>query len=593
VTDPAGLAAVVAAVGSSGGAVGLDCETTGLDPRSAEVRLLQVAAPAGTFVIDLSFRHSQVRPSHLGPLFAALAGAEVVGHNLQFDLRFLAPLGFAPGRCFDTMLASQVLHAGGRTAAGGRLRHTLEAAAERELGRTPDKAHQKADWCKPLTPGMLAYAAADAAVLPLLAEALKVKLAAAGLTDTAALEMRALPGVAWAGPVVVDAPAWTAAALAAEGEKDRLAGEMDALVPNPAGLTGGWGWTRRADVLAAFAAAGVGLPDTKDETLAGVDHPLGVLFRAWRAADTRVKGFGRRWLAKNARGGRVLPSWQQIGSDETAVDTGRMSCSGPNLQQLPNDPVYRLCFAARPGHVLVKADYSQVELRIAARVADERLMLDAYRDGRDLHTLTAARMLGKAEADVTKADRQLAKAANFGLLYGMGRRKLAAYALAGFGVRLSEAEAGRHRRAFLAAYPALRRWQERVGGRVEESFRKDPGSVIESRTLGGRRRLIPVAVRPPARPAYPNRTAALNFPVQGTGADGLKAAIGLLWERRAECPAAVPVIFCHDEIVIEAPAADATAAAAWLKRAMVDGMAPLIAPVPVEVDVSVGPTWGG
>jgi DNA polymerase-1 len=92
---------------------------------------------------------------------------------------------------------------------------------------------------------------------------------------------------------------------------------------------------------------------------------------------------------------------------------------------------------------------------------------------------------------------------------------------------------------------------------------------------------------------YPNVTEALNTPVQGTAADGLKAAIGLLWERRAECPGAVPVIFCHDEIVIEVPEADTSRAVEWLKRAMVDGMAPLTDPVPVEVEVTVGPTWAG
>jgi DNA polymerase-1 len=85
----------------------------------------------------------------------------------------------------------------------------------------------------------------------------------------------------------------------------------------------------------------------------------------------------------------------------------------------------------------------------------------------------------------------------------------------------------------------------------------------------------------------------LNLPVQGTGADGLKAALGLLWQRRRDCPGAVPVLVVHDEIVVECEADRANAAAAWLKQAMLDGMAPLVAPVPVEVEVTSAPTWGG
>lgn len=102
--------------------------------------------------------------------------------------------------------------------------------------------------------------------------------------------------------------------------------------------------------------------------------------------------------------------------------------------------------------------------------------------------------------------------------------------------------------------------------------------------------------RPTARGGadpYPNVTEVLNSPVQGTGADGLKAALALLWERRADCPGAVPVLVCHDEIVVECPADQADRTAAWLTRCMADGMSPLIAPVPVAVEVSVGPTWAG
>jgi DNA polymerase-1 len=284
----------------------------------------------------------------------------------------------------------------------------------------------------------------------------------------------------------------------------------------------------------------------------------------------------------------VLPSWNQLGAE-----SGRMSCSDPNLQQIPRGSDYRRCFTARDGCVLAKADYSQVELRIAAKVANEAVMIAAYREGRDLHTLTAARILGKPESEVKKADRQLAKAINFGLLYGMGWKGLKQYAKANYGVELTDRQARDYRAAFFKAYPALRLWHDKTEQHVKRLFDRDPDGTFTAFTLGGRRRVLPVAKRDSEGKPYPNKTDALNTPVQGTGADGLKTAIALLWSRRHQCPAAVPVIFCHDEIVIEVPAAEAARAADWLKRCMIDAVEPLIAPVPVEVEVTVGRTWAG
>jgi DNA polymerase-1 len=105
----------------------------------------------------------------------------------------------------------------------------------------------------------------------------------------------------------------------------------------------------------------------------------------------------------------------------------------------------------------------------------------------------------------------------------------------------------------------------------------------ETRTLAGRRRLSP----------QPRFTELVNTPVQGTGADGLKSALALLWERRDQLPGAFPVLVVHDEIVMECDADRADVVAAWLKQIMVEAMTPLIDPVPVEVEVTIAPSWGG
>jgi DNA polymerase I-like protein with 3'-5' exonuclease and polymerase domains len=588
ITDPAGFGAVVAAVEDSGGPVAVDCETTGLNPLSDEVRLLQVATERGVFIVDLFALPDHDAPV-LADLFDVLGRVEVVGHNAQFDLRFLARHGFTPDRVFDTMLASRTFHAGDRDENGARLKHGLEDVAARELGRTLDMAEQESDWSRPtLSPGQYAYAAADAEVLLPLAEALKSTLAAADLTDTAELEMRALPGVAWAAPVTVDVAAWSAIAATAEAEVTRLADEMTTLAPNRGDLFQSRNCSSVEQVKVAFAALGIALGSTADDALAAIDHPLAAKLRDYRAATKRTGTYGKGWLRKHAAGGRVMPSWNQLGAE-----SGRMSCSHPNLQNIPRGSEYRRCFVARPGHVLVKADYSQVELRVAAKVADEAVMIEAYRDGRDLHTLTAARITGKAEAEVTKADRQLAKAVNFGLLYGMGWKGLRGYALANYGVTLTDDQARDYRTAFFAAYPGLAAWHRRTRDRITRLGRAFK-TVHDVRTVTHRRRrTLPHFKKNAEGKLYPNVTDAVNTPVQGTAADGLKIAVALLWERRVEALGAVPVIFCHDEIVVEAPEGEAANPREWLRCCMTEALAPLIDPVPVEVEVTVGRTWGG
>src|SRR5262249_60880371 len=130
------------------------------------------------------------------------------------------------------------------------------------------------------------------------------------------------------------------------------------------------------------------------------------------------------------------------------------SSSKPNLQQIPRDSRYRKCFRAPEGRCLARADFSQVELRIAARITGDPAMVGAFQRGADLHTLTAQRLTGKQE--VTKQERQLAKPINFGLIYGMSDKGLRAIALTDYGLELSQEEARRYRQAFFEAYPGIK-----------------------------------------------------------------------------------------------------------------------------------------
>ena len=222
---------------------------------------------------------------------------------------------------------------------------------------------------------------------------------------------------------------------------------------------------------------------------------------------------------------------------------------------------------------MIKADYSQIELRLAALIAQDRTLLAAYRTGQDVHVATAARLLGTAPEAVTPEARQLAKAVNFGLMYGMGAARLQSHAQQAYRVTMTLEEAADYKQRFFATYRGLDRWHRKTGA-------MEP---TETRTLAGRRRL-----------AMSKFTDRLNSPVQGTGADGMKWALARLFAHRDEAPDARLVVVVHDELVAECPIEAAEQTAVWLRTHMQAAMTELVQEkVPIEVEVTLGRDWAG
>jgi DNA polymerase-1 len=569
VTDPSDLGMVCAAVEESS-IVGVDCETMGLHPRRDRVRLLALNCDTNdggrfTYLVDVF----KIDPR---PLWDLLAERELIFHNAHFDLQFLAALGFeAKAPIHDVMILSRLLTAGSQDG------NTLAELSARYLGRKLDKAAQKSDWSGVLTEKQLRYAALDVEVLPPLFEVLTQKIKDAGLEQAAEIERRCLPAWLWMATagLPVDRRAWEELTRQSRMARDRLLDELHQLAPpKPGDLPGvraSWNFNSGPQVQALLRQVGFPVENTKDATLAGIDHPLVNLLRRYRYAHWLDGTYGEAFLPFIESDGRIYANWVQTGNE-----AGRSSCKEPNLQQIPRQADYRRAFVAPAGKVLIKADFTAAHLRIACKIAGEQKMLAAFQERRDLHRLTAASLLAKPEEEVTKQDRQLAKAVAFGLLYGMGSKTLRVYALQSYGVEMSLAEARRHKARFFSTYPGLDRWHRQTDA--------DRAEQTETRTLVGRRRLLD-----PKTPIMHR----LNSPVLGTEADAAKTALALLWERRHLCPGARPVAFIHDEILVEADVSQAEAAAVWLRQAMVDGMASLIDPVPVEVEVKIGPNWAG
>ncbi|HIQ04489.1 MAG TPA: DNA polymerase I [Anaerolineae bacterium] len=279
----------------------------------------------------------------------------------------------------------------------------------------------------------------------------------------------------------------------------------------------------------------------------------------------------------NPKTGRVHTSFNQTGAE-----TGRLSSSNPNLQNIPIRTdvgrEIRKAFVARPGWLLLAADYSQVELRILAHVSQDEAMLRAFAEGKDIHTATAAAVFGIPMEQVTPTQRRVAKMMNFATSYGVS-----AYGLASR-TGLSRTEAAQFLETYFRTYPKVKQYLEETKRKAREL------GYVE--TLLGRRRYFPI-LQTADRRHYNERMAAeraaINHPIQGTAADIIKIAMVQLYQALKERGyQAAMLLQVHDELVLEAPKEELDEVAA-LTRDIMEGAYKLDAPL--KVDVEVGPNW--
>ena len=265
--------------------------------------------------------------------------------------------------------------------------------------------------------------------------------------------------------------------------------------------------------------------------------------------------------------------------NQTETRTGRISSAEPNLQNIPvrteQGRELRRFFNAKEGFVLVDADYSQIELRVLAALADDKNMIEAFISGADIHSITASQVLGVPLDKVTANDRRKAKAVNFGIVYGIG-----AYSLSQ-DIGTSVVEADRYIKGYLANYSGVAAFMEN-----SKISAKEKGYA---ETYFGRRRYLPELNESNAIRRGFGERVAMNMPIQGTAADIIKIAMIQVYERlKAECPEAKLIMQVHDELIIEAPEKDAERVAELLKSTMEHACE---LSVPFTVEVACGKTW--
>ena len=587
----------------SASSLAFDTETLQLQPEKGKLRLLQLGSyTLRTIVVVDCFELTENNWNYLRRFFTN--GARFwLAHNAVFDLGWLQEHDIdVRGKVRCSMLASRLL-----TNGIPKTQHGLAHVAKRYLDIDVSKEQQSSHWgADVLSQAQLEYAAKDIEVLLELDQILDHKLQSDQLMEAYTLECLALPAMAQMWRTGLP---WNRSALEqrridyeddlkemskeflreldnALPETDKLPRERDGSFNLRAKDEGsirlgtkkyaGFNINSPKQLLEKFTLIlgsppvdASGKPSASRQTLKSfaADSEIIQTYLVWKKTEKRRQMI-KSILEKLDDKGYVKASYMQLGAD-----TGRMSSIKPNNQQIPRDSEFRQCVEAPKGWKIVDADFSQMELRLAAALAKDENMIQAFIRGEDLHDYTAEQM---------GCDRQIAKSANFGLLYGAGAEGLRNYA-GSSGVLMTLEEATKVRDNWLRTYQGVHAWQNK---NYQIAKNSNGNEWAETRIpLSNMRRYLKGDL---------NRvTVRCNTPIQGAGAAILKCALGNLWTEVKECgedkvriAAAV-----HDELILLVKEQFADAWARKLKDIMENAESKWLGRVPAVAEVSVGKTW--
>lgn len=530
--------------------VAVDIETTALHHSAGDIRLVSVFGEQVQMVTEkvAEVAHLLEDPSVLK-----------VFHNAAFDVTWLTAKGYSVVNYTDTMVMGQILQ---NTA---KSNNTLQALAFTHLGVVLDKTLQdESNWQNELTEQHKQYALKDAEVTFQLYECLKAAIADKHLDVVLHREIAALPALIELSlnGLLFDYDGWSKVLDQLEAEAKDLSQEIPELL-GAAELN----LNSPKQLIDSLAKDGIVLQSTTDETLAKHedDHPAIYLLRKYKKIKKQLSTYGEKLQSKIFSDGRLHGQWRLIGTD-----TSRMTCKQPNLQGLPS--IAKPYVKAPPGKCLVIADYSTIELRILAEITQDQELVAAFQQNEDLHAKTARAIFDKTPNDsVTSDERKIGKVINFGLIYGMTPYGLRRKVQAATGQAISLEEAHMFRNKYFELYPGVLRYQDAM---LKASYIS---------TLGGRYWSDETA------PLSKGAISRFNYPIQGTGAEGLKESLKFLMLHMP--PSWKLIAAVHDEIVLEVPEEDGSEAERVLVQSMKQGMQQLISSVPIEIESEVATQW--
>lgn len=572
-----------------------DTETTSVDTITAKLVGISLSWKAGeAYYIPVGHQHGEqldvgVVIRALGPIFED-ATIQKTGHNIKFDYEMLAGAGVrVAGIGFDTMIAAFLLNSVGRA-------QSLDDLAFSRLGIEMIPISEMIGTGKTQTTfdaveidAATVYAAEDADVSWRLYELLRADLDAQDERNEYGWSMKRLadevewPIISVLGEMELAGIELDEKILSTFGKRlEKRIGELKELVYQEAGEEFNLGSPAQLGQILygrlGISTAGLKKGKTGVSTAADVleklkdQHPIVGYIMEYRELDKLKNTYVDALPAQVSPDGRVHTSFSQV-----IAQTGRLSSSNPNLQNIPVRTELgreiRAAFVAPKGRVLVGADYSQIELRVAASLAGDEAMIQTFRDGIDLHQQTAGMLFGVPIEEVTKDQRYAAKTINFGVLYGMSAH----------GLSVATGMGGKDAAEFIEKYfevrPKLRDYIEAV-----KRFGLDKGYT---ETLFGRRRACLEMRSTNFQIRSAAERVAVNVPIQGTAADIYKLAMIELAKRLDDdCDLLLQI---HDELIVEAPEAKAEGVAELMREVMISV---IDLGVPLAVDTAIGPTWG-
>ena len=546
--------------------IGIDTETkpkpeyinypeAGLSPHLAELALIQMFDGKRSYVFDVQ----KLGGAFLKELLPFLERERFVAHYAQFDLQFFMLLGVKSMNIGCTRIATRLLyHATYPTDEG--LSAKLDDTVKIFLKADISKKLQVSNWGAELTFEQIQYAAIDAVAVYKLAEKLSKGIHKFGLeriykltkeSQFPIVEMQ-LNGIKFnTERHKILLQQWRNELYESRKELAALTG----LEQFTGHTIAGWLSEKLTeDELALWPKTESGKLATDAHVFADFSYlPIVQPFARFQKATKLTSTYGKALVDLiNPETNRLHSNFNLCGAR-----TGRLSSSRPNSQQFPRDNEFRSCFIAEPGNVLVRADFNQIEIRVAAELSRDEQMLRAYREGIDIHALTASQVTRKPIAQVSKADRQLAKAINFGFMFGLGAKKFAHYAKKSYGVEVTQDEAFTAVDAFRDTYEGYRTWQVNQANTAAKTM----------------------TVRTPCAKLRALSTdncygASMNTPVQGGAAECMLYSLVYLYHALKASPklAQVKLVNCvHDEIIVECPEELAGTVSEVINSCMTDG----------------------
>ncbi len=566
-----------------------DTETDSLD--SLTTRMLGVAFSLAPHE-GCYFHLPEEREEHLAILqelksFFASSNAEKIGHNLKFDLRVLLAHGIeVQGPFFDTMLAHALIEPDQR--------HGMDYLSERYLGYLPvsiksligeKKSEQVSMATVPLEP-LAEYAAEDADVTFQLAIILRPELEKLGQHGIYYdLEAPLLPVLARMEQdgVKVDVAALHEFGIELMKKANELKERINGYVGWPFNLNSpkqlGEVLFDHLKLMEKPKKTSTGQYQTNEQTLLTLQgkHPIIDDILSYREC-TKLKNTYVDALpeAVNPLTGRVHTTFHQL-----MAATGRMASSDPNLQNIPirseqGKEIRKAFVPEKAGWVLLSADYSQIELRVMASISGDAAMIEAFKEGLDIHQATAARVYGVPLTEVTSDMRRVAKMVNFGIIYG-----ISAFGLSQRLGGTSRTDAGKIIESYFLQYPGVKAYMENIVAEARER------GYVE--TLSGRRRYLRDINSSNATVRAGVERVTMNAPIQGTAADMIKLAMVKVDTALREGGFQAKMLLqVHDELLFEVPGHEVERVTPIIEQCMRDA---LVLKVPVLVETGTGKTW--